>query len=175
MYNLERQKTGIISFYQQPTTNNNNVGRSDNMTVQRSIQGKCTRDTILSPRAQAVYVANYNAVDRNDHQDSADYSTTIRTNQYYLRIFCCCWALDRMIHAVYVVVCFLVKGGVGQEQWKQYLDTHSGRHDFQINLALSIMTSGVGLQWDGKSATRPNFMCLRRHLYPVNVANPSFV
>ncbi len=66
--------------------------------------------------------------------------------------------LDRVIHAVYVVVCFLIKGGVDQEQWKWYLDTHSGRHDFQINLALSIMNYGIGLQWDGESATRPNFM-----------------
>jgi hypothetical protein len=54
-----------------------------------------SRDTISAPRAQADYVANYNAVDRNDW-DSADYSTTIRTNRYYLRIFC--WALD-VIHA----------------------------------------------------------------------------
>jgi DNA polymerase III epsilon subunit-like protein len=43
-----------------------------------------TRDTIAAPRAQADYVANYNAVDRND-RDSADYSTTICTNRYYLK------------------------------------------------------------------------------------------
>ena len=94
-------------------------------------------------------------MDRND-QDSADYLMTICTNRYYLRIFC--WALDRVIHAVYVVVCFLIKGDVGQEQWKWYLDTHLGRHDFQIDLALSIMNYGIGLQWDGDSATRPNFL-----------------
>ncbi len=64
------------------------------------------RDTIAASRAQADYVANYNAVDRND-RDSADYSTTIRTNRYYLRIFC--WALDRVNHAAYVVVYFLSK------------------------------------------------------------------
>jgi hypothetical protein len=52
----------------------------------------------------------------------------------------------------------LSKGDVGQEQWKRYLDTHSGRHDFQIDLALSIMNYGIGLQWDGESATRPNFL-----------------
>jgi len=158
-------RAGRTPYYVQCTTwkdkkqvsflSTNNVGRSDYMTVQRRIRGKRTRDTISAPRAQADYVANYNAVDRND-RDSADYSTTIRTNQYYLRIFC--WALDRVIHAVYVVVSFLVKGNVGQKQWKRYEDTHSGRHDFQIDLALSIMNYGVGLHWDGKSATRPNFM-----------------
>ena len=102
---------------------NNKVGRSDGMTVQRRIRGKRTRDTVAAPRAQADYVANYNAVDRND-RDSADYSTTIRTNRYYLRIFC--WALDRVIHAAYVVVCFLIKSDIGQKEWKRYLDGHSG-------------------------------------------------
>ncbi len=88
------------------------MGQSDGMSFQRRVRGKRTCDTIAAPRAQADYVSNYNAMDRND-QDSADYSTTIRTNQYYLRIFC--WTLDRVIHAVYVVVCFLIKGDVGQE------------------------------------------------------------
>ncbi len=128
------------------------------MFDQRRIRGKFTRDTIAAPQAQNDYISNYNAIDQND-PDSADYSTIIRTNWYYLRIFC--WALDRVIHAVYVVVCFLIKGGVGQEQWKRYLDTHLGCHDFQIDLALSIMNYGIGLQWDGESATRPNFMWQR--------------
>ncbi len=55
-------------------------------------------------------------------------------------------------------MCYLVKDDVGQKQWKRYLGTHSGRHDFQINLALSIMNYGVGLHWDGKFTTRLNFM-----------------
>jgi len=67
-----------------------------------------------------------------------------RTNRYYLRIFC--WALDRVIHAANVVVCFLIKSDIGQKQWKRYLDHHSGRHDFQIDLALSVMNYGIGLQ-----------------------------
>jgi hypothetical protein len=58
---------------------NNKVGRSDGMTVQRRVRGKHMRDTITAPRAQADYVSNYNAIDRND-RDSANYSTTIRTN-----------------------------------------------------------------------------------------------
>ena len=132
------------------------------MTVQRHVRGKRTRDTIVAPQAQADYVANYNAVDRND-RDSADYLTTIHTNRYYLRIFC--WALDRVIHAAYVVVCFLIKSDIGQKQWKRYLDHHSGRHDFQIDLALSVMNYGIGLQWDGESDERPNFM-RQNHFFP---------
>jgi hypothetical protein len=87
------------------------------LTVQRRVRGKRTRDTIVAPQAQADYVANYNAVDRND-QDSADYSTTVRTNRYYLRIFC--WALDRVIHAMYVVVCFLIKSDIGQNSGNNF-------------------------------------------------------
>ncbi len=91
----------------------NNVGWSDGMSVQRHEQGKCTCDTIAVPRAQADYISSYSGdVDRND-RDSTAYSTTTHTNQYYLRFFC--WVLDRVIHAVYVVLCFLIKGDVGQE------------------------------------------------------------
>jgi hypothetical protein len=133
----------------------NKVGWSEGMSVHRRIQGKRTHDTISAPRAQADYIANYNAIDRND-QDSVDYSMAICTNQYYLRIFC--WALDRVIHAAYAVLCFFNKSEIGQEQWKQYLGDHSGRHNFQIDLALSIMNYGIGFQWDGASAKRPNFM-----------------
>ncbi len=56
---------------------NNKFGQSDGMAVQRHVRGKPTRDTIAAPRAQADYVAYYNAIDRND-RDSADYSSTIQ-------------------------------------------------------------------------------------------------
>ena len=148
MHNMEGQKQ--VSFHL-----NNKIGRSVNLTVQRRVQGKRTLDTIAAPQAQADYIANYNAIDRND-RDSADYLTTIRTNRYYLRIFC--WALDRVIHAVYVVVCFLIKSDIGQKQWTRYLDDHSGHHDFQIDLALSVMNYRISVQWDVESDERSNFM-----------------
>ncbi len=83
---------------------NNNVGCSVGLFVKRRVQGKKTKDTIPGPRAQEDYVQIFNAVDRNDH-DSVDYSATIRKNCYYIRIFC--WALDRVIHAAYVIICTL--------------------------------------------------------------------
>jgi hypothetical protein len=73
--------------------------------------------------------------------------------------------LDRVIHAAYVVVCFLIKSDIGQKQWKRYLDHHSGRHDFQIDLALSVMNYGISLQWDGESDKIPNFM-RQNHFVP---------
>ena len=65
---------------------NNNVGRSVGLFVKRRVQGKKTKDTIPGPRAQADYVQNFNAVDRNDC-DSVDYSAPIWKNCYYIRIF----------------------------------------------------------------------------------------
>jgi hypothetical protein len=67
------------------------------MTVNRREKGKNTSTEIAAPRAQQDYVKYFNAVDRNDH-DSADYSTSICTNHYYLLIFG--WILDRVIHAM---------------------------------------------------------------------------
>ena len=86
--------------------------------MKRHVRGKRDREIIDGVQAQVEYSKWYNAVDRND-RDSADYSTTIRTNRYYLRIFC--WALDRVIHCEYQVVCFLVSLGIGNPQWKRYL------------------------------------------------------
>ena len=78
----------------------------------------------------------FNGVDRND-RDSRDYSTSIRTNWYYLRIFC--WALDRVIHVLYNVVIFLVDMEMGEKGWKKYTSKETGRHDFQIDLGVALM------------------------------------
>jgi hypothetical protein len=79
---------------------------------------------------------------------------TIRTNRYYLRIFC--WALDRIIHALYVIVCELHKrsttdqfGGEWPEYWSLYKDKNGGRRTFQIDLGIALMNHGIGLDWDG--------------------------
>jgi hypothetical protein len=56
------------------------------------------------------------------------------------------------------VVCFLIKSDIGQKQWKRYLDDHSGHHDFQIDLALSVMNYRISVQWDVESDERSNFM-----------------
>jgi hypothetical protein len=91
----------------------NKVGHSVGHTVSRRVKGKKHPDKIPGLRVHADYVENFNALDRND-RDSANYSTTICTNCYYIQIFC--WALDRVIHAVYVIVCNLSKAGMGPTQ-----------------------------------------------------------
>jgi hypothetical protein len=54
-------------------------------------QNKKRRLVINCPPVQKNYAKNMNGVDRND-RDSADYTTSIRINRWYLRIFF--WVLD---------------------------------------------------------------------------------
>ena len=108
-----KTKTGKV-YYIQCTTwrdkkqvflSSNGVGSSNGLTVRRHKKGKEVRGVFARPKAQKDYVDHFNAVDRND-RDSADYSTTIRTIRYYIRIFC--WTLDRVVYATYIAVCYLV-------------------------------------------------------------------
>ena len=115
----------------------NRVGASEGLMVKCHSKGKVGRDTIDGPQAQADCVAYFNAVDKNDH-DSAEYSTTIRTIRYYIRVFC--WVLDRVIHTMYVNVCYLV---YLNPDWNCYLNKHTGRHDFQIDLGIAPMDYGI--------------------------------
>lgn len=117
---------GAKRYYTQCTTwrdkkqvcflSNNVVGYSEGMTVHRAKKGAKEKEVIAAPQAQQDYVKYFNAVDRND-RDSADYSTSIRTSRYYLRIYN--WVLDRVVHTMYVVVCFLADNDIGNPEWKK--------------------------------------------------------
>ena len=98
-----------------------------------------------------------NGVDRND-RDSRDNSTSIRTTRYYLRISF--WALDRVLHAMYQVVCCLVQQEVVDKEWewKRYLSNNGGRERFQIDVALALMSHGINLEWKDRDGPRPAFM-----------------
>ena len=65
---------------------NSEIGFSNSFVVRRHRREKKERNVIVGVRAQSEYVKYYNAVDWND-RDSAEYSTSIRNNRYYLRIF----------------------------------------------------------------------------------------
>jgi len=65
--------------------NTNQVGFSNGLSVKRHVKGQKKREEIAGPRAQSDYITFMNAVNRSNY-DSADWSTTIRTNRYYLRI-----------------------------------------------------------------------------------------
>jgi hypothetical protein len=94
-------------------------------------------------------------IDWND-QDSRDYSTSICTNLWYLWIFC--WALDWVVHTQHSIVTFLAEQGIGKPEWKKYRDKNEGRHNFQIELGISLLNYGIDLDWDGVSGKRPSYM-----------------
>ena len=108
-------------------------------------------------------------MDRND-RDSADYSNTIKTVRYYLRIFC--WVLDRVVHTVFVVVVSLASVNVGKPEWKKYASKHNGRHDFQIDLAISIINRAIAMEWDDESK-RPDWM-RQKEFVPCNCGDCYF-
>ena len=132
----------------------NGVGASSGLTVRRHSKKKRRRETLAAPRAQRDYVRYFSAVDRND-RDSADYSTTIKTTRFYLRFFC--WMLDRVVHTLFVAVVALVSVGLGKPEWKKYTSKNSGRHDFQIDLAIALINYAIEQDWDGGSE-RPSWM-----------------
>ena len=133
----------------------NKVGHSVGYIVSWQVKGKKHPGKIPGPGVQADYGKNFNGVNRNG-QDSANYSTTICTNCYYIRIFC--WAFHSFIHAVYVIVYNLSKAGMGPKWWKVYDNKNFGHRDFQMDLAIDLINYGIGLDWDGKSKARPSFM-----------------
>ncbi len=79
--------------------------------------------------------------------------TNIWTNRYYLHMFC--WALDRVVHVVYVIVSFLAKGGVGKKEWRQYDNKN------KIDLGIVLMNYGISTKWKDITQTRPNFIIVR--------------
>ncbi len=56
-----------------------------------------------------------------------------------------------MIHAAYVIICTLSKARRGSNK-------NFGHHDFQIDLAINLMTYGIRCEWDGVSKEKPSFM-----------------
>ena len=54
---------------------------------------------LSAPAVQREYAQNFNAVDKND-RDSADYTCSVRTHRWYLRIIV--WLLDRAVFATYI-------------------------------------------------------------------------
>ena len=114
--------------------------------MKRHVKNKVGWQVLGGVCAQAPYVKYMNVVDRNN-RDSADYSTSFRSNRYYLRLFC--WALDRVIHVLFHVVCYCAMNDIGKPEWKDYLDKNEGRREFQIDLAIDLMNHGLALDWDG--------------------------
>jgi hypothetical protein len=122
--------------------------------VRRHRRGEETRDIIRAPLSQGRYAESMGAVDNMDH-DCAYYSTSLKTNRYWLRIYF--WAHDRVQQAVYQIAIALAEAEVGPAKWKKYKDDRAG---FQIDLGMDVLNRGIKLSFgeleDGEE--RPDFM-----------------
>jgi hypothetical protein len=155
--------TGRI-FYAQCTTwkdrkqvmfvHTTDIGASSGHFVRRSVRGVRGRKTLKAPRSQKNYAENFNAVDRND-RDSSDYTTSIRTNRWYLRVLF--WLLDRIDHLLYVIVIYCANNDIGPEWWQLY-KKKGGREEFQIDLGRDLMAFAIQLAWSDLNGSRPNWM-----------------
>ena len=86
------------------------------------------------------FVMYFNAVDINDH-NSADYSVSIFTNRWYLRVFL--WLVDRVVFSSYSIVCYSNK-----ELWKRYKNKNVLNRVLQINLAVVVIEYCIKLGWE---------------------------
>jgi hypothetical protein len=121
---VERQETGWFLAHTP-------VGPSDGGSTKRAIKNKKRRLVINSP-VQKNYAKNMNGVDRND-RDSADYTTSIRINRWYLRIFFCAGPSDLLVlhHRR------LPASGL-KPAWNKYRSQLTGRYD-QVDLAIALI------------------------------------
>ena len=67
--------------------------------------------------------------------------------------------MDRVVHTVCVVVCFLSRPGSNKACLNKYYSKNSGHHDFQIDLGVALLNYGIDLDWDGESK-KPD--CMRQ-------------
>ena len=97
-----------------------------------------------------------NGVDLSD-KDSAKYSTSLRTNRWYLRIFF--WLIDRVVHACFLIAVFLASDTYLPE-WKVYKSKHNGRKKFQTHLGIALINKGIELDWEApyEEETKPKWM-----------------
>jgi hypothetical protein len=135
---------------------NHLVAPAGEHTVRRYMNSKRQRVDVASPPIIPEYSNFMNGVDHKD-RDTADYTISIRSNRYYLRIFF--WVFDSIIHAMFLIVKLTAKA-VAREDWKKYLDAHTGRYDFQIDLAMKLMEAGIRMDWDDITdpSTKPSWM-----------------
>ena len=110
------------------------IGFSDGLVVMIHTHRCAKRDEICWTMSTGGLCV-LNAVDKND-SNSANYSTTICTNQYYLHIFC--WCLDHVTHCM-VVVCELAKQCIGLKKLKNYLTKNGSCCKFKIDLRVALL------------------------------------
>jgi hypothetical protein len=111
-------------------------------TTKRHVRGQRLQKDISCPQVQQDYAKYFNGVDCND-RDSADYTTSLKTNRWYMRYYF--YLLDRVIHAMYSIVMDIAT--IEQrEEWQKYKGLN-GRYAFQIDLAMALIDWGIKKDW----------------------------
>ena len=119
------------------------VKPNDGGTTKRKVKGNGRALVVTCPPVQRAYAKNFNGVDMND-RDSATYSTSIRSNRWYLRVFF--WLLDRVVFSSFIFACSLAKSGL-KPGWKKYLTKNDGRFMFQCDLAIALLNHAIYTEW----------------------------
>jgi hypothetical protein len=111
-------------------------------TTKRYVKGQRVRKDISCPQVQQDYAMYFNGVDRND-RDSADFTTSLKTNRWYMRYYF--YLLDRVVHAMYRIVTDIAVNEP-RDEWLKYRAVE-GRYTFQIDLAMNMIEWGIKCDW----------------------------
>ena len=115
---------------------------TESTKVRRYSKSDREHSEINAPPVSSDYSKYMNGVDRMD-RDNADWSVSIRTDRWYLRIFF--WLLDCVVFGTY-----LVATNLGDEEWnKKYKEKYNGRRRFQVDLAMALFEEGLTRDWNG--------------------------
>ena len=109
---------------------------SGSSTVERfSPRGKRKKEIKTQP-VVPEYQTYYKGVDLRD-RDTADWTTSMRSPRFYLRIFF--WMLDGVIHSIFCIIKNYVEScGDDNHPWKRYTAAGGfGRCRFQMDLGIS--------------------------------------
>ena len=60
-----------------------------------------------------------------------------------------------------------------RDEWEKYLDHKNGREDFQIDLALALISYGIEYDWSNQSEPKSRWMC-QTELKPCECVNSAF-
>ena len=148
----ENQRSGCRLYTVQATVwkdkklvgflHNHLVADTEDHTVDRRSPRKKRRKAISSHEVVTDYSYHMNGVDHTD-RDNADWTVSLKSNRFYLRIFY--WLFDGVLHAMYSII--KVMASDKSHPWHKYLSKHLGRYQFQMDLAIDLISRGIKMDW----------------------------
>ena len=121
---------------------NHLVSSNADQMVKRWCPRRKKKKKISSHQVTADYAYHMNGVDHKD-RDTADWTVSLNSNRFYLRIFY--WLLDSVLHAMYVVVKAIAMSE--DHPWNKYKNSNNGRYKFQMDLGIDLIRTGLEMDW----------------------------